>query len=133
MDRIAGTMEENTMEIKRIDYDFSVCKVEDYSLAKLDSEYCFIEKTDEENSLVCITAQVPTNVTERDDGWKGFRIQGILDFSLIGILSEISGILADHKIGIFAISTYNTDYIMTKQENYERALKLLQDAGYKIV
>ena len=77
--------------------------------------------------------EVPTNVTERDDCSKGFRIQGILDFSLIGILSEISGILADHKIGIFAISTFNTDYIMTKQENYERALKLLQDAGYKIV
>ena len=90
-------------------------------------------KTDEENSLVCITAQVPSNVTERDDGWKAFCIQGILDFSLIGILSEISGILADHKIGICAISTFNTDYIMTKQENYERALKLLQDAGYKIV
>lgn len=99
----------------------------------MDSEYCFIGKTDEENSLVCITAEVPTNVTERDDGWKAFRIQGILDFLLIGILSEISGILADHKIGIFAISTFNTDYIMMKQENYERALKLLQDAGYKIV
>ena len=82
---------------------------------------------------VCITAQVPSNVTERDDGWKAFCIQGILDFSLIWILSEISGILADHKIGICAISTFNTDYIMTKQENYERALKLLQDAGYKIV
>ena len=56
-----------------------------------------------------------------------------IDFSLIGILSGISGILADYKIGIFAISTFNTDYIMTKQENYERALKILQDAGYKIV
>lgn len=44
MDRIAGAMAENSMEIKRIDYDFSVCKVEDYSLAKLDSEYCFIGK-----------------------------------------------------------------------------------------
>ena len=43
---------------------------------------------------------------ERDDGWKGFRIQGPLDFSLIGILSKISGILADHKIGIFTVSTY---------------------------
>ena len=52
MVRIAGAMAENTMEIKRIDYDFSVCKVEDYSLAKLDSEYCFIGKTDEENSPV---------------------------------------------------------------------------------
>ena len=93
------------MEIKRIDFDFSVCKVDNYSLAKMDSKYCFVGKTDEENSLVCITADVPPNVTERDDGWKAFRIQGILDFSLIGILSKISGILADNKIGIFANST----------------------------
>ena len=79
MDRIAGAMAENTMEIKRIDYDFSVCKVEDYSLAKLDSEYCFIGKTDEENSLVCITAQVPPNVTEREDG-RHFVYRGSLTF-----------------------------------------------------
>ena len=121
------------MEIKKIDYDFSVCKVEDYTLAKLDSEYCFIGKTDEENSLVCMTADVPFNTTERDDGWKAFRIQGVLDFSLIGILSKISGILAEHKIGIFAISTFNTDYILTKKENYEKAIEALNSAGYKIV
>ncbi len=121
------------MEIKKIDYDFSVCKVEDYSLAKLDSEYCFIGKTDEENSLVCMTDDVPFNTTERDDGWKAFRIQGVLDFSLIGILSKISGILAEHKIGIFAISTFNTDYVLTKKENYQKALEALGSAGYKIV
>lgn len=121
------------MEIKKIDYDFSVCKVEDYSLAKLDSEYCFIGKTDEENSLVCVTNDVPSNTTERDDGWKAFRIQGVLDFSLIGILSKISGILAEHKIGIFAISTFNTDYVLTKKENYAKALEALGSAGYKIV
>lgn len=99
----------------------------------MDSEYCFIGKTDEENSLVCITSDVPPNVIERDDGWKAFRIQGILDFSLIGVLSKISRILADNKIGIFAISTFNTDYILTKQENYDKALSLLRDAGYEIV
>ena len=69
----------------------------------------FTAKTDEENFLVCLTKDVPPNATERDDGWRTFRIQGTLDFSLIGILSEISGILADNKIGIFAVSTYNTD------------------------
>ena len=76
------------MEIKKINHDFSVCKVADYSLVNLNAEYCFIGKTDEEKSLVCITGDVPANVTQRDDGWKGFRIQGILDFSLIGILSQ---------------------------------------------
>ncbi len=121
------------MEIKKIDCDFSVCKVKDYSLVKLDSEYCFIGKTDEEKSLVCVTEEVPANTTEREDGWKAFRIQGILDFSLIGILSKISGILAENKIGIFAISTFNTDYVLMKEENYQKALDALGSAGYKIV
>lgn len=121
------------MEIKKIDYDFSVCKVTDYSLLNLDSEYSFVGKTDEEKSLVCITNDVPPNVIERDDGWKAFRIQGVLDFSLIGILSKISAILAENEIGIFAISTFNTDYVLTKRENYRKALEVLADAGYKIV
>lgn len=121
------------MKIKRIDYDFSVCKVENYSLVKMDAEYCFVGKTDEEKSLVCLTADVPPNTIEKEDGWKAFRIQGILDFSMIGILSRISGILADNKIGIFAISTFNTDYILTKKENYEKALKLLKNKGYEVV
>lgn len=121
------------MEIKKLDYDFSVCKVTDYTLVNFDSEYCFIGKTDEEKSLVCITEDVPFNTIERDDGWKAFRIQGILDFSLIGILSKISGILAENEIGLFAISTFNTDYVLTKKENYQTALEVLNNAGYKIV
>jgi len=121
------------MEIKILDYDFSVCKVSNYSLVNFESEYCFIGKTDEENSLVCITNDVPVNSTEHDDGWKAFRIQGILDFSLIGILSKISALLAENEIGIFAISTYNTDYILTKKENYDKAIDVLLQAGYHIV
>lgn len=121
------------MEIKRINYDFSVCKVKNYSLVNLDAEYCFTGKTDSERSLVCITEDVPANATEREDGWKAFCINGILDFSLIGILSEISGILAENGIGIFAVSTYDTDYILTKRENYQKALTALDNAGYEVV
>lgn len=121
------------MEIKKIAYDFTVCRVKDFSLVDLTDEFCFIGKTDEENSLVCITEKVPENCVERDDHWKGFRIQGVLDFSLIGILSRISALLADNNIGIFAVSTYNTDYIFTKEENYEKALRVLQEAGYQVL
>ncbi|MGN1305452.1 MAG: ACT domain-containing protein [Oscillospiraceae bacterium] len=106
------------MRIKEIDFDFTVCKVEDYSLVNLGSEYVFIGKTDEEKSLVCITDETPSNTIEREDGWKAFRIEGILDFSLIGILSKICGILAENKIGVFAVSTFNTDYILTKKEQF---------------
>lgn len=89
------------MELKKLDQDFSVCKVKDYSLVDLSAEYCFIGKTDEENSLVCAARDVPSNVVERDDGWRGFRIQGVLDFSLIGILAGIAEILAENGISIF--------------------------------
>jgi hypothetical protein len=93
--------------------------------------FCFTGTTDEEHSLVCSEALIPENTTSRDDGWRCFRITGQLDFSLIGILARISELLASNEIGIFAISTYNTDYILTKEENFEKALKVLKDAGYR--
>lgn len=121
------------MEIKIIEQEFSVCKVKDFSEVDLSAEYCFLSKTDEELSLVCSTKSVPDNIVECDNGWRAFRIQGILDFSLIGILSKISTLLEENRIGIFAISTYNTDYILTKEENFNRAIAILRDNGYEIV
>lgn len=121
------------MELKKIEKDFTVCQVEDYSLVNLGAEYCFTGKTDEEKSLVCITDEVPENVIRRDDGWKAIRIQGVLDFSLIGILAKIAGILAENDISIFAVSTYNTDYILLKEEKYQKALEVLGESGYEIV
>ena len=121
------------MKIQKIHQDFSVCQVEDYTLVNLESKYCFIGKTDEEKSLVCLTNEVPSNVIRRDDGWRAFCIQGVLDFSLIGILSKIASILANHHISIYAVSTYNTDYIFLKKENYQRGLEVLEAAGYQMI
>lgn len=121
------------MNIKKFDLDFTVCKVADYSQVNLDSAFCFLGKTDEEHSLVCLTDDTPTNTLEREDGWKAFRIEGVLDFSLIGILAKISAILAEHKIGIFVVSTFNTDYVLTKADKYQKVLLVLQEAGYTIV
>lgn len=130
------TEEEQLSEVAKAAFDWQgTCydAFTDYSLVNIDAEYSFIGKTDEEKSLVCITNDVPPNVIQRDDGWKGFRIQGILDFSLIGILSKIAKILAENSISIFAISTYNTDYVLIKKENYQKALDILKDSGYEIV
>lgn len=120
------------MKLKTIPFDLTVCKLADGSLIDLNREFFFIGKTDEELSLVCRTEETPSNTTERDDGWRGFRIEGVLDFSLIGILSKLSSILAQNSIGIFAVSTYNTDYILVKKENFDKALSVLAEAGYKI-
>lgn len=121
------------MELKKLDYDLTVCKVQSADDIDLSKEFYFIGQTDEEYSLVCITEDTPDNTAQRDDGWKGFRIQGVLDFSLIGILSRITTILADNEIGIFAVSTFNTDYLLVKKENFEKALTVLSEAGYDII
>lgn len=120
------------MELKRIPYALTICKVASLEGWQEDNFY-FIGRTDEEFSLVCKTENTPVNTTDRDDGWKGFRIQGVLDFSLIGILSKISTVLAENKIGIFVISTYNTDYILVKEKDFNRAAEALKKAGYTVV
>ena len=120
------------MKIEVIEESFSVCKVTDYQEVNLSDKYCFIGKTDEECSLVCMTDKVPRHTIEREDGWKAFRIGGVLDFSLIGILSRIATLLAKHEISIFAVSTYNTDYVLVKAEKFEEALALLSENGYVV-
>ena len=120
------------MELKKLEHLLTVCKVETVADIDMSKEFYFIGKTDEEISLVCKAEDTPAHTLERDDGWRGFRIQGVLDFSLIGILSRLSGILADNKIGIFAVSTYNTDYILVKDKDFEKALSVLSDEGYTV-
>ena len=84
-----------------------------------------ISRTDEELSIVCSSSQ-PVVSEISDTGWYCIRVLGPLDFSLTGILAGISSALAAAGISIFAISTYNTDYILVKSENLKHALKVLQ-------
>ena len=128
----AGGIGDYKIILEPLKIRFSVCKVIDYSCIDLMESFCFTGTTDDEKSLVCPESLVPGNTIVRDDGWRGFRIVGQLDFSLIGILAQISEVLASNKIGIFAISTFNTDYVLTKEESFEKALKVLEDAGYDI-
>ena len=121
------------MELKKLPFSFSVCQVRTAECIDLTAPFCFVGKTDEELSLVCPTEYVPEQTVAREDGWRGFRIQGVLDFSLIGILSKLSGILAQEKIGIFAVSTFNTDYILVKEQQFDRAMDALAAAGHAVV
>ena len=121
------------MKLKELPYHLTVCKLKSLASVDLDAEIFFIGRTDQEISLVCKTEDTPAETTEREDGWRSFRIEGVLDFSLVGVLSKISSILADNGIGIFAVSTYNTDYILVKEEQFDSALNVLENAGYTIL
>ena len=120
------------MELKKLTYDLTVCKVDSVADIDLNGAFFFIGRTDGEISLVCPTADAPPRTAAREDGWKGFRVEGPLDFSLIGILSSLSGVLAEHGIGLFAVSTYDTDYILVKAENFAAAAEALTEAGYTV-
>jgi len=92
------------------------------------SEFYSITQTNNELSIVCYQENVPVSVKSEKD-WKIITIDEKLDFSLIGIISRISTLLAENKISIFVISTFDTDYILIKQENFEKTIKLLKTIG----
>lgn len=92
----------------------------------------FIGKTYEELSIVCPEA-LQLDSLEREDGWVALEVMGPLAFSMTGIMSQISGVLADADISIFAISTFDTDYILVKQDTVEQAITALRKANYKVV
>ena len=125
-------MKNDTITLQPLAPRFAICKVPDYSGLDLSVPFCLTGATDEELSLVCPEEHVPENALVRDDGWRAFRIIGQLDFSLTGILAGIAKVLADERIGIFAVSTFNTDYVLTKEENFDRALSALEAAGYTV-
>lgn len=90
-----------------------------------------ITKTEDELSIVCLDENIDENI-KCEKGWRVLKIQGPLDFSLVGILSKISVILAENNISIFAISTYDTDYILVKEESIEKTIKVMTENGYNI-
>ena len=120
------------MTLEMLPMRFAVCKLKDFTRADPALPFCFCARTEAECSWVGPEEDVPENVLQREDGWRAFRVAGQLDFSLVGILSQISGVLARARVGIFAISTFDTDYILTKEENWQTALDALREAGFAL-
>lgn len=120
------------MTLELLPQKFSVCQIENPGQADLTAPFTFLSRTDEEISLVCESEKAPKDALKREDGWRGLRIAGPLDFSLIGILAKIAGLLAAQKISIFALSTYNTDYVLVKEEKLSAALDTLKKSGYTL-
>lgn len=91
----------------------------------------FIGQTEDELSIVC-PASVPVPDARTEPDWSCFKVEGPLDFALVGIIARISQVLAAERISIFVISTFDTDYILVKESEVERALKVLKSAGYAL-
>jgi len=121
------------MELQKIDGYFSVCKLENMDGVDFSKELLFFAKTPDEISLVCEVDYVPFGAVEVESGWKALKVSGILDFGMIGVIAKISNILAEVEISIFVVSTYNTDYILLKEESFDKGVEELINKGYVVV
>ena len=121
------------MRIEVIDKTFSISKVKNINNLDFNQEFLFVSKTDNEISIVHDKDYKLENVTEESNYWKTFRVDDVLDFNLVGIIKKISTLLANNNIPIFIASTYDTDYIMVMEENFNKALRLLKENNYEII
>ena len=118
-----------SLELQLLGFDLSIAKLSQIdNLDKIakKSRFFSLTKTDDELSLVIETEQLPEH-QYANSGWKAFEVCGPLEFSLVGILQQILQPLAKHSISVFAISTFDTDYILVKGEQVERATEILSD------
>lgn len=127
-------MSEKVLTMKLLKEKFGVCRLDKNDLipewAKK-SDFYSITKTLDELSIVCSQDKIPSNIRFEKD-WSILKVEGPLDFSLIGILSSISTVLAQKGISIFAVSTYDTDYILVKEKDISNAIDALSNAGHII-
>ncbi len=122
------------LRIRLLQGTYAVCQIKDTEniLNCFDEKDFFsITKTEDEISVVMLQDKISSDVKVEKD-WRILKVEGTLDFSLIGILAKISGILAKNSISIFVISTFNTDYILVKEEKVEKAILVLSEEAYEI-
>lgn len=96
------------------------------------NELLAFTRTKDEFSIVCAEEQIPENVTA-ERGWRALKVAGPLDFSLVGVMASLVVPLAEVKVSIFAISTFDTDYILVKEFDLDRACQALVFAGNKVI
>lgn len=120
------------MDIVVLQGMFSVCRLDNLE-GITPATFTFLSITDNEISYVCPTEYEPLNVQKAERGWSAMRIEGTLDFALVGVLATITRILADAGISVFAISTYDTDYILIKSDYLAKAISALKGEGYNII
>jgi len=115
------------MTLELLEKEYAVCRLDKQVLP--DGEFVSLTMSGGEISLVCEAAAAPGGgAVER--GWRGLRVAGVLDFSLVGILASLTSALAEAGVSVFAVSTYDTDYLFVKEENLDTAIRALSAHGH---
>ncbi|MFE3453132.1 ACT domain-containing protein [Nonomuraea sp. NPDC059194] len=122
------------MELRLLSRAYSVCRLPAGSAAPApprSAELYGVTVTAEEVSIVCATGDEPPEARV-ESGWSALRVAGELDFSLVGILSSLTAPLAEAGVSVFALSTFDTDYLLVRTADLRRASKALEARGHVI-
>jgi hypothetical protein len=121
------------LKFRKLADTFVVCRLPSDALAPqcAAAEFISITRTAEELSIVCPIDQAPTSAN-CESPWTCFKLEGPFPFSLTGVLASFLGPLAERGIPIFAVSTFDTDYILVKKENAVTAAETLIKAGHTL-
>lgn len=123
---------EPTIKLELLKNEYAVCRLEASAPIPTwisGNDFVSITRTKEELSIVCLDKAIPEG-TRFKNAWKIIKVLGPLDFSLIGILSSISTVLTQAHVSIYALSTYNTDYILVQKNELDNAMNALSNSGY---
>jgi hypothetical protein len=113
---------------------FAVCQLEACAAIPVwatTGRFFWVARTPDEVSIVCIEERVPSGVRS-ERGWRAFKLEGPFDFAQTGILASVLSPLAEAGVGIFALSTYDTDYILIKGSQLEQAVAALEACGHSV-
>ncbi len=122
------------MTIQTLEKSFSICKLP-AAFEKSEGKNCkflFAACADGEYSLLCPSECVPENALERSDGWRAFRIAPPVKLDMVGLLSDISRILARAEVSVMPVGTFDTVYFFLRSDGYLKALGALGENGYKV-
>lgn len=126
------------MNLVLLSHSLAVCRLSPYedipvwALQLQQRSLLSITYTDDELSIVCPASSVPSGI-QSEKYWQAIKVQGPLDFSLTGVLSSLAAPLAAENIPIFVISTFDTDYILVKEQSVEHAKTVLERHGHVFV
>nr|WP_307992094.1 ACT domain-containing protein [uncultured Niameybacter sp.] len=121
------------MDLKQLSQSFSICKVKDFKEVDLNNQFVFVSHTDRECSVICPTEIVPRECIEVEHGWNCFYIAEDAAFSKYGMIAFLADIIAKQKTGILVVATYDTDYILIKEEKWEEVKTALYESGCRFV
>ncbi len=131
---IPHAIHSTAMDLTSLPGELAVCRLaarDDIPDWGWNREFCSITRTAQELSIVCRASDVPQNI-KAERGWRAFRVEGPLDFSLSGVLAGLTAPLAEAGISIFSVSTFDTDYLLVRSHTLEQATLVLRGAGHTV-